>query len=65
MKTKWTFISIERNIGVRVFKIVYIIVLWANTDSFMNGNISILKVFFDIQNYGSEYINSCNRNDGS
>ena len=54
LKTKWTFVSIEMNIGVKSLKPVFIIGWWADTEYLMNGNTYILKCITDIQNPGSE-----------
>ena len=61
LKTKWTLISIERNIGVRFFKPVYIIGGWNDTESLMNGNICFLKCITDIKYTGIESMHSRDR----
>ena len=62
LKKKWSFISIESNIGVRYLKPVYIIGWWTDTYSFMNGNICVLKFITDVQNPGSESMYSRDSN---
>ena len=51
-----TFISIERNIGVRYLKLVQIKGWGTVTDPCINGTICILKCITDIQNPVSESI---------
>ena len=62
LKTKWTIILIEINIGVKYSKPVYIIGCWNDTYSFMNGNICILKCITGIQNPGSLSMHSLDSN---
>ena len=50
LKTTWTIILTERNIGVRYFKPVQIIGWWNKKDSFTNANICIMEIINDIQN---------------
>ena len=56
LKTKWTFILIERNIGVRYLKPVQIIGRQAETDYFMSWKICIIECISAIQDYGSDSI---------
>ena len=58
LKKKCTTISIESKIRVRFIKPVHIIGWWADTDSFINGNICILGCITDIQSPGSESMQS-------
>ena len=62
LKTKLTFVSIERNIGLRSFKPVQIIGWWTDKYSFMNGKACIMEWITDIQNPGSDYMHICNIN---
>ena len=54
LKTEWSVLSIDRNIGVIIFKPVHIIIWWTDTDSFKNGDIP--ESIIDIQNLGRESI---------
>ena len=55
-------VLIERNIGAKSLKPVYIIGWWTATDSFINGKICILEFITDIQNTGRKYMHSHNSN---
>ena len=48
--------------ATRMIQKFHIIGWWTDTDHFMNGNICILECITEIQNHGSEFMHSLNRN---
>ena len=62
LKTKWAFVLIYRNIGVRSLKTIYIICWWIDIDPLIHGKCFILKFIAGIQNTGSDSMRSCYSN---